>query len=128
MEQTADRQRRGNWESENDDRSANFVNCVYQTMGIISDRIGLENPGAEQGSHNQNEPPTADRPTNWLQIRPNGDQEGKNTGAPTKECQSHHPTKTSDLIFADHAPGWVEFAFQKMKQEKYEEKDRCKND
>ena len=117
MDQTADCQGCRNWEGENDDRSAELVNCVYQTMGIISNWVGLENPGAEQGEHNQYEPPTTDCPADWQQSRPNCDQQGKNTCAPTKERYSHHPTETPDLIFADHAPGWIEFPLEEVKRE-----------
>jgi hypothetical protein len=48
------------------------VNYVNQTIRIISNWIGFEDPGTEQGHHNQDEPPTTDCPTNWLQRRPNG--------------------------------------------------------
>ena len=66
MEQAANCQGGSDRESENDDRSADLVNGIDRAGGLVRNRIGLENPGAEQGQHDQGQPPAADGPTDGL--------------------------------------------------------------
>ncbi len=127
MEQADDRQGGRDWESENDDGSANCVNCVDQAVGLMGDWIGLENPGSEQGDTNQNKPPTTDRPRSSLQRGPKRDEEGKNTHPPGEERQPHHPAKMPDLILTDHAPGRIEFPLEEVQQEQDGKENRSKN-
>jgi len=93
------------------------MNGIHPARGEVRYRVGPEDPGAEQGDRDRDEPPQADRPGDGPQPRSDRGQDGEDAGSPAEERHPHHPAETPDLIFADHAPGWIEFPLEEVKRE-----------